>query len=133
MTRSILAFVMLLGAATPVAAQWLDYPTPDLPRTADGKPNLTAPTPRTADGKPDLSGLWRLNGLGYSFNIFGNQKVEMLPWDEWGRMAASYAGETGPEYDALMDAVATTCASDDAAAIAARYACEDLAVPPGQI
>jgi hypothetical protein len=80
MTRTILAFVMLLGTAAPGAAQWLDYPTPDLPRTADGKPNLAAPTPRTADGKPDLSGLWRMNGLGYSFNIFGNQQVEMLPW-----------------------------------------------------
>ena len=96
MTRSILAFVMLLGAATPVAAQWLDYPTPDLPRTADGKPNLTAPTPRTADGKPDLSGLWRLNGLGYSFNIFGNQKVEMLPWaqDVYAKRSIGFAKDS---------------------------------------
>lgn len=39
-------------------AQWLDYPTPGVPRTADGKPNLSAPSPRTADGKPDLSGMW---------------------------------------------------------------------------
>jgi hypothetical protein len=29
-----------------------------VPRTADGKPNMTAPTPRTADGKPDFSGMW---------------------------------------------------------------------------
>jgi len=29
-----------------------------VPRTADGKPDVTAPTPRTADGKPDLSGMW---------------------------------------------------------------------------
>jgi hypothetical protein len=43
----------------PLAAQWLNYPTPRIPRTADGKPNLFAPAPRTADGKPDLSGLWR--------------------------------------------------------------------------
>ena len=41
-----------------LSAQWLNYPTPGMPRTADGKPNLSAPTPRTADGKPDLSGLW---------------------------------------------------------------------------
>jgi hypothetical protein len=39
-------------------AQWLDFKTPGIPRTADGKPNLTAPAPRTPDGKPDLSGLW---------------------------------------------------------------------------
>lgn len=43
--------IVLLSA--PLAAQWLNYPTPGLPRTADGQPNLTAPAPRTADGKPD--------------------------------------------------------------------------------
>jgi hypothetical protein len=36
----------------------LHYPTADVPRTADGKPNLQAPAPRLPDGKPDLSGLW---------------------------------------------------------------------------
>lgn len=40
------------------SAQWLTQPTKGIPRTADGKPNLTAATPRTADGRPDLSGLW---------------------------------------------------------------------------
>jgi hypothetical protein len=39
-------------------AQWLGYPTANVPLTPDGKPNLTAPTPRNADGKPDLSGMW---------------------------------------------------------------------------
>jgi len=39
-------------------AQWLNFPTPGTPRTADGKPNLTARTPRAPDGKPDLSGVW---------------------------------------------------------------------------
>jgi hypothetical protein len=29
-----------------------------MPRTPDGKPNLSAPAPKTADGKPDLSGIW---------------------------------------------------------------------------
>jgi hypothetical protein len=38
--------------------QWLTHPTLGIPRTADGKPNLSGPTPRTADGRPDLSGLW---------------------------------------------------------------------------
>jgi hypothetical protein len=56
---------LLLGAllavlGTSVHAQWLHYPTPGIPRTRDGKPNLSAPAPRAADGKPDLSGLWHV-------------------------------------------------------------------------
>ena len=42
-----------------VSAQWLKIPLPGTPRTADGRPNLTAPAPRTPDGKPDLSGIWQ--------------------------------------------------------------------------
>jgi hypothetical protein len=47
-----------MGLTTTVGAQWLDHPTPGIPRGADGKPNLTASTPRTAEANPDLSGLW---------------------------------------------------------------------------
>jgi hypothetical protein len=49
---------VLVAASASVSGQWLDYPTPGVPRTPDGKPNLAAPAPRTADGKPDLSGMW---------------------------------------------------------------------------
>ena len=56
MTRHLSLLFTAFG--TTVAAQWLSYPTPGIPRTADGKPNLTAPAPRTADGRPDLTGLW---------------------------------------------------------------------------
>jgi hypothetical protein len=53
------AAALMLAALQPVlVAQWFDYPTPSVPRTAEGKPNLTAPAPRTDDGKPDLSGMW---------------------------------------------------------------------------
>ena len=56
----VLAYALVLVLQVPVVGggQWLKYPTPDLPRTADGKPNLTGPAPRLPDGKPDLSGLW---------------------------------------------------------------------------
>jgi hypothetical protein len=55
-----LTLILLVVCALPLAAsaQWLHHPTPGIPRSADGKPNLTAPAPRTPDGKPDLSGLW---------------------------------------------------------------------------
>ena len=56
-SAAIIAGVIAAGGA-PLAAQWLKYPTADVPRTSDGKPNLKAPTPRTHDGKPDFSGMW---------------------------------------------------------------------------
>ena len=47
----------LLASGRP-AAQWLNYPTAGVPRTPDGKVNMTAPAPRLTNGRPDLSGLW---------------------------------------------------------------------------
>src|ERR1700674_1069547 len=54
------AFVILgtLLGSTQVAAQWLKYPTAGVPRKADGKVDMSAPSPRMADGKPDFSGIW---------------------------------------------------------------------------
>ena len=59
--RLFLAVLVFAAGTTPAAAQWLDRPWPGIPRTADGKANLTAPAPRGTDGKPDLTGVW--NGL----------------------------------------------------------------------
>lgn len=74
------AFIVSL----PAAGQWLDYPTKGIPRTPDGKPNLTAPVPHTPDGKPDLSGIW----LGDQWSPAGHRPLlrekpeiaPMLPW-----------------------------------------------------
>ena len=54
------AFVILGAplASTHLAAQWLKYPTAGVPRKADGKVDMSAPSPRMADGKPDFSGIW---------------------------------------------------------------------------
>lgn len=58
--RSFAAAVVaaLLCGSAPLAAQWIKFPTANVPRLPDGKPNLTAPTPRSPDGKPDFSGMW---------------------------------------------------------------------------
>lgn len=56
--RLIVATVVSLAIVGPADAQWLNHPTPNIPRTPDGRPNLTAPPPRGADGHPDLSGPW---------------------------------------------------------------------------
>jgi hypothetical protein len=47
-----------LLTVTSLDAQWFHYPSPDVPRKADGKVNMSGPTPRMSDGKPDLSGIW---------------------------------------------------------------------------
>lgn len=44
--------------AAPLSAQWIYLPTPGVPRTPDGEPDLAAPAPRMPDGKPDFSGIW---------------------------------------------------------------------------
>ena len=80
MTR--IPFVIAFGLTSCfLQAQWIKQPTPGIPRTADGKPNLTAPAPKTADGKPDLSGLWTLipGKGGISQQL---KPSEIKPWAE---------------------------------------------------
>lgn len=52
----LLACFALLGITA--SAQWIHYPTAGVPKSKDGKPNLSAPAPRARNGKPDLSGTW---------------------------------------------------------------------------
>ena len=77
-----IACFALLCAAMSAPAQWLQYPTPGLPRTADGKLNSEAPVPRATGGKPDLSGLWILHaGPGNVANVTASLKPEDIqPW-----------------------------------------------------
>src|SRR5580765_5330320 len=80
------AIAILLTAVTlsaPLTAQWLNYPAPGVPRTADGKPNLAAPTPLTRDGKPDFSGQWIKISQKYGSNIAADLKPgDVQPWAE---------------------------------------------------
>jgi hypothetical protein len=58
--RAAFVLVGILAAVQSPSAQWLNYPTPGIPRLPNGKPDLAARAPRTRDGKPDLSGVWHV-------------------------------------------------------------------------
>ena len=85
MERLLRAVVVLVltGMSLPLHAQWLKHPTPGVPRSRDGAPDLSAPAPRTADGKPDFSGVWGLDAGPSLFWIAGDLKPgENKPWAE---------------------------------------------------
>ena len=78
--RSVILVACLSAAAH---AQWLNFPTPGTPRTADGKPNLSAPAPRSLDGKPDLSGVWmhELTSVAEVKRLFGSRFDDAIKVD----------------------------------------------------
>jgi hypothetical protein len=89
--------VVAVMLSTPASAQWLNQPTAELPRTPDGKPNLSAPTPRAPDGKPDLSGLWTKISPKYSRNIAADLKPDEI--QAWARALVEERRENlGKEY-----------------------------------
>ena len=85
--------VIVTALSSSLSAQWPAHQAPGVPRTADGKPDLSAPAPRTADGKPDLSGIW-MSRFGSEPNppgrpplaSFGHAGIgfkEGLPYQPW--------------------------------------------------
>jgi hypothetical protein len=77
MHRIAIAAALLLMPFS-LSAQWLDFRTPGIPRTADGKPNLTAPAPRMPDGKSDFSGMWQPESSPYRFDVIQDLKDEAI-------------------------------------------------------
>jgi hypothetical protein len=93
--------VLAWALSTVVSAQWPPFVRPEVPRAADGKPDLGAAPPRLTNGKPDLSGVWesrvppsgRLGGaplpsagdappLATFVNVAANMK-DGLPFTPW--------------------------------------------------
>jgi hypothetical protein len=91
-------FLTLL-VVVPLSAQWLKLPDNGIPRTKDGKPDLSAPALRKADGKPDLAGIWIVPGPKYLQNLAADLKPEDVPMQPWAaaltkeRMTGIHAAE----------------------------------------
>jgi hypothetical protein len=56
---AVVVSVLVLAGSAHVFGQWVKYPTPNVPRLADGQPDLKAAAPRQPDGKPDFIGFWQ--------------------------------------------------------------------------
>lgn len=102
-SRSLSVAIAVAGlcaslTAMPAFAQWIGYPTADVPRKPDGTVDMSAPAPRMADGKPDLSGIWisdrtpegeetRSDGFNLSSSRhmanLGADMPEGLPYQDW--------------------------------------------------
>jgi hypothetical protein len=116
--RLILLFA---GAALGSPAQWVSYPTPGIPRTSDGKPNLTAPAPRASDGRPDLSGLWQVEPTPWAEMkpLVGNLNDVFAPGDdlrEFSKYAINILADFRPEDAPLWSEAAAALRQPRAAA-----------------
>jgi hypothetical protein len=101
-------------ASLPLAAQWFTYPTPGIPRTAAGAPDLTAPTPRTPDGRPDLSGIWLAGNHLKCPPLLadGDDCLEKTPLSAWAfNISAGLAG--GLPYQSWAAALSKQRMADD--------------------
>jgi hypothetical protein len=79
-----IASILLLAASTPLVGQWLNYRDSSIPRTRDGKPNLSAAAPRASNRKPDLSGIWQTEATPADEmrRIFGDVNALSVPGDD---------------------------------------------------
>src|SRR4026207_287341 len=81
--RTLLQLVIMTLTCSTAFAQWKNVPPTPIPRTPDGKPNLSAPAPRLPDGTPDLSGIWNAP-TGYLRNLARDLK-EDVPFQPWAK------------------------------------------------
>ena len=92
--KTALLFAFLIPAAQ-AQSSWLNYPVLGIPRTPDGKVNLTAPVPKASNGHPDLSGVWSAPA-DYFKNLATDLKEENVPILPAGRELLKQHEVKGP-------------------------------------
>src|SRR5437867_1095459 len=107
---SKLTAILLTAMTIPVAAQWLNYRDPTIPRTKDGKPNLTAPAPRGPNRKPDLSGVWAVESsveLGRQLGVDASANPLGADLQFISKYAINILGDFKPGEEPLLPEAAT--------------------------
>src|SRR5436190_23206374 len=91
--RAALVLTIVASLGITAAAQWVQFPTPNVPRLPNGRPNLEAPAPRTSDGHPDLSGIWLPRGR-YIQDLATDLKPGDVPFQPWAADLYKHRQET---------------------------------------
>jgi hypothetical protein len=107
------SLALLLTVSVCANAQWLNQPTPNIPRTADGKPDLAAPPPRLPDGHPDLSGVWTNRGAAFigsddTLTLAARELVRAREENFFKDRPAFQCRPTGPEIKAFFKRIVQT-------------------------
>jgi hypothetical protein len=102
--RTMIAVLAAMMTAS-ASAQWLNHPTAGIPRTPDGKPNLSAPTPRTPDGKPELAGLWRPSPGLVGDMSRGMKTGDVVPFQPWAEELYKYRRSTNSKDDPTANCI----------------------------
>ena len=86
MTRGSFGFATSIFCLTitPALAQWSNVRTRGIPRTGEGKVDMSAAAPRTSQGKPDLSGIWQADKESANEDLSDGLKNDfpIQPWAE---------------------------------------------------